>query len=534
MKDPSASAHGFINEPHIDWTLEANRKNMEEALLAVKSNFGKTYPIIINGRGFASSATLESFDPAREGILLGTTYSANDDLIFRAAEAALNSWYHWKKLDPQKRSEIILKTADIVSRKKFELASWLVYEISKPWDEAMGEIEEAVDFLRFYALLAEEYDKKTERQPWTRSEKNYTKYSPRGTTAAISSWNFPFSLLVEKIASSLMAGCPVLVKSAEQSPITGWLAVRCFLEAGVLPGMIAYLPGGAASGKAIISLDSITQITFTGSKEVGLLIAKAAAESSKFGFKRVDLETGGNNAMIICQSADLDKALLDVMHSKFSFNGQKCSALQRLILVGDKKDKWISDFIERISIESLEIGHPENPEITITALINKDAKNVFSQKIQKFKKTDSMLIYKERNDAFKGGAFVNPIIFYNIPDRLMTNEVLNEEIFGPALFVIYMPNIETAVKYVNAGEFGLTAGIHSELEEDINYFALNIRAGNIYIRRAMVGAKVDRQPFGGIKFSGMGNKVGTADRLKFYLDEVLVSKNLLSHGLLTQ
>lgn len=533
MKSFPISAHGFINEPHIDWTLEANRKSMKEALLAVKSNFGRTYPIIVNGRGFASSTILQSFDPAREDILLGTTYSANKDHIIRAADEALSSWDNWKKLGSQKRSEIILKTADIVSRKKFELASWLVYEISKSWDEAMGEVEEALDFLRFYALMAEEYDKKTERQPWIRSEKNYTRYSSRGTTAVISSWNFPFSLLVEKIASSLLAGCPVLVKSAEQSPITGWLAVRCFLEAGVLPGVIAYLPGGAVTGKTIISLDSITQITFTGSKEVGLLIAKSAAESSKFGFKRVDLETGGNNAMIICPSADLDKALSDVMHSKFSFNGQKCSALQRLILVGDKKDKWISDFIERISIESLEIGHPENPEITITALINKDAQNVFNQKIQEFKKTESMLIYKERSDALEGGAFVNPIIFYNIPDQLTTNEVLNEEIFGPALFVICMPNIATAVKYVNAGAFGLTAGIHSELEEDINYFILNIRAGNIYIRRAMVGAKVDRQPFGGIKFSGMGHKVGTAERLKFYLDEVSVSKNLLSHGLLT-
>lgn len=534
MKNFSEEARGFVNEPHLDWTFKKNREDMKKTLLAVKNNFGRTYPIIIDGREYTSSPELLSFDPAREDVLLGVTYNADEKLIFKAAETALNSWEDWKKLGSQKCSEILFKTAEIVSGKKFELASWLVYEISKPWDEAMGEIEETIDFLRLYASAAEEYGRKTERQPWVRSEKNYTKYASRGITAAISSWNFPFSLLVEKIASSLAAGCPALVKPAEQSPITGWLAARFFLEAGVLPGVIAYLPGGAATGKSIVGLDSVTQITFTGSKEVGLLIAKAAAESSKFGFKRVDLETGGNNAMIVCPSADLDRALQDVIRSKFSFNGQKCSALQHLILVGRREDGWIRNFIERISIESLEIGHPENPEVTITALIDKDAKNTFNQKIQKLKEADSTLLYKEKSGIFSSGAFVNPIIFHDIPEPLLTHEVINEEIFGPALFVIYMPNIEMAVKLINAGEFGLTAGIHSELQEDIDYFIENIRVGNIYARRVVVGAMVDRQPFGGIKFSGMGHKVGTAERLKFYLDEVSISKNLLSNGMLTQ
>ncbi len=287
-------------------------------------------------------------------------------------------------------------------------------------------------------------------------------------------------------------------------------------------------------GEALVNLREVTQITFTGSKEVGLRIAKTAIESSAKCFKRVDLETGGNNAMIICPSANLDKALQDAMRSKFSFNGQKCSALQRLIMVGKMEDKWVRDFIERISLDSLVLSHPENPEATLTALIDRDAQNSVNKKISAFKEVIPDIRFKERTGPIpETGAFVNPVVFCNIPNSLANNKIINEEIFGPVLFVFCLPSVESAVKFANSTELGLTAGIYSELEKDVDYFIKNTRAGNLYVRRAIIGAIVDRQPFGGIKFSGIGRKVGTAERLKFYLDEISVSKNLLSHGMLT-
>lgn len=516
---------GFINEPCIDWAVKENREKMRKALIMVRNDWGKAYPTLIDGREYFGQAILPSFDPACLSNILGIVYT--DERYVSIAT-------HADELSVIKRAEILFKTAEIISRKKFELAAWIVYEVSKPWDEAMGEIEEAIDFTRLYALAAKEYGKETRRQPQARSENNYTKYAPRGITAAISSWNFPFSLLVEKIASSLAAGCPVLVKPAEQSPITGWHAVKCFLEAGVPAGVIAYIPGGAKVGEALVSLSEVTQITFTGSKEVGLRIAKTATESSARCFKRVDLETGGNNTMIICPSANLDKALQDVVRSKFSFNGQKCSALQRLIMVGKSEDKWIRDFIERISLDSLVLGHPENPEAMLTALIDRGAQNLVNQKIHALKEIFPDISFRERTGLIpETGAFVNPVVFYNIPDRLANHKIISEEIFGPVLFVFSRPSVEAAVKFANSTEFGLTAGIYSELEKDVDYFIKNMRAGNLYVRRRITGAIVDRQPFGGIKFSGMGHKVGTAERLKFYLDEISISKNLLSHGMLT-
>lgn len=534
MKVLTETNSAFSNEQHIDWTALENREKMRKALIAVRNDWGKAYPSLINGCEYFGQAILPSFDPACFRDTLGIIYT-DEKYVCMAAHVAEVALLDWNELGVEKRGEILLKAAEIIKGKKFELASWLVYEVSKSWDEAMGEIEEAIDFIRLYALAAKEYGKETRRQPQVRSENNYTKYAPRGITAAISSWNFPFSLLVEKIASSLAAGCPVLVKPAEQSPITGWHAVKCFLEARVPAGVIAYLPGGAQIGEALVRRGEVTQITFTGSKEVGLRIAKTAAEFSTGGFKRVDLETGGNNAMIICPSANMDKALQDAMRSKFSFNGQKCSALQRLIMVGKMEDMWIRDFIERISLDSLVLGHPENPETTLTALIDKDAQNSVKQKVNTLKEIIPGICFKERSGLLpEMGAFVNPIVFYDIPDRLADHKIISEEIFGPVLFVFCLPSLEAAVKFANSTEYGLTAGIYSELEKDADYFLKNMRAGNLYVRRRVTGAIVDRQPFGGIKFSGMGHKVGMAERLKFYLDEVSISRNLLSYGMLTQ
>lgn len=526
----------FVNEPHVDWALESNREKMRKALIAAKCNFGGIYPILIDGKECEGSIAIYSADPARKNRLLGLTFNADRGHVDGAVSIARSCWSGWKNLSGERRGEILFKAAEIMSDKKFKLAAFLVYEISKTWDEAVGEIEEAIDFTRLYAFAAAEYEKEIKRQPNLRCEKNYTKYISRGITAAISSWNFPFSLLVEKIASSLAAGCPILVKPAEQSPISGWHAARCFLEAGVPPGLVAYLPGGAETGKLLVELGLVTQVTFTGSKETGISIAKSAAGASfSCGFKRVDLETGGNNTMIICPSADLEKAAEDVIRSKFSFNGQKCSALQRLIIIGDFKDKRIAEFIEKLSVESLKIGHPENPEVTVSALIDEDAQNSVNQKIKIFKDFSGGICFRESKSApVKEGAFVNPIIFFNIPQPLASHEIVSEEIFGPALFVFCADNLIEAVKFANFSEFGLTAGIHSELDEEIDYFVENIKAGNIYVRRPIVGAVVDRQPFGGIKFSGMGRKIGAPERLEFYLDEVSVSKNLLSHGMLAQ
>jgi len=523
----------FRNEPHIDWTNPENRILMLEALEKRKSAHQKQHPIIVDGLGYITSDTIFSYDPADKKRLVGLTFQPDKLLITCAEHSAIHGSQAWKKLSWEKRAEYLLKTAQIVRKKKFEIAALLIYEISKIWDEALGEIEEAIDFLELYAQTALEYGKDLTRQPYVQAERNLTRFIPRGTTVAISTWNFPFSLSVEKIASSLVAGCPVLFKPAEQAPIVGWYAVKYFLDAGIPPELLAYLPGSKEVGNILVTLPSVTQISFTGSEKVGRLIEKSALETSgNLGMKTSDLEMGGSNSLIICPSADLDEALAAVIRSKFSFNGQKCSALQRLILVGNRTDQWIKKFISRISLGSLNIGHPENPENNLlTAVIDGLAYQRITERIQRIYQQG--IWANEKAYSPEDGWFVRPIIFYNIPSEFYIHPDIQEEIFGPVLFILIAVSLNQALEIANSTRYGLTAGIYTGSTGDIDYFLEKIQAGNIYINRPIVGAMVDRQPFGGIKCSGKGKKVGTKEHLKFYLNEMTISQNLLSRGLKT-
>lgn len=523
----------FRNEPHIDWTNLENRKRMLEELKKRKLSNQRNYPIIVDGKAYTTEETLLSYDPANKNRLIGVTFQPDKLLIYCAEQSATHAGKAWRKLPWEKRAEYLLKTAEIIREKKFAMAALLVYEISKTWDEALGEIEEAIDFLELYARAALEYGKDLVRQPYIQAERNLTRFISRGTTAAISTWNFPFSLSVEKIAASLVAGCPVLFKPAEQAPIVGWYTVKYFLEAGIPPELISYLPGGKEVGNTLVTLPSVTQISFTGSEKVGRLIEKSALETSgKLGIKTSDLEMGGSNSMIICPSADLDEAMAGVIRSKFSFNGQKCSALQRLILVGSRADQWIKNFISRIFPGSFTIGHPENPENNLlTAVIDETAHQQIKERIQRISQRE---IYSmEKAFIPKDGWFVQPVIFYNIPPELYSHPDIQEEVFGPVLFILTAGSLDQALEIANSTRYGLTAGIYTGSTGDIEYFLEKIQAGNVYINRPIVGAMVDRQPFGGVKCSGKGKKVGTKEHLKFYLNEMTISQNLLSRGLKT-
>ncbi|MBI2048068.1 MAG: aldehyde dehydrogenase family protein, partial [Parcubacteria group bacterium] len=211
----------------------------------------------------------------------------------------------------------------------------------------------------------------------------------------------------------------------------------------------------------------------------------------------------------------------DWIYSKFGFMGQKCSALQRGIIIGDPKEKWVRDFCERLKVaaESIEIGHPKEARHTYGgALIDKDAYERVTNVIQTLSGTEDI-------HNTEGGYFIPPYIFTNVRE-----DIVASEIFGPVLYVSFAPTLEEAVRKANATEYALTAGIHSELQSQIEYFRTHIHAGNVYINRTITGALVERQPFGGYKYSGFGEKVGSSERVLFFSNAQSVSENLLRHG----
>ena len=532
----------FKNEPHMDWTKEKNRAAMQKALSKVKSEFGKSYPVVIDGNPSLSQKSFYSFDPATcnphddpnnfdlHRVIVGIAYTADAGDVDRAAQAAEKAFPEWRKLGVEKRAEYLLRAAEIMRERKFELAAWIIYEVSKSWDEAMGEVEEAIDFIELYVRESHFFFGEF---PTIRleSEENIFTAVPRGITAAISTWNFPIALIVEKIAASLACGCPVLFKPAEQAPVCGWMAVKCFLDAGIPSGLISYLTGRDETGKALVASQGITQIAFSGSVEAGIAINLSAAQTpGRYGIKGFEPELGGNNAAIVCPSAVHDAAIRDILHSKFGFNGQKCSALQRLILVGSSLDRTPKVIREGVieGAKSLEYGHPENPAYRYTSLIDSDAYKKVYERIEALK-CYANPCYERILKGFDRGYFMGPVIFDKIPSHL---GLVQEEIFGPVLMIFYARTLEDAVLLANSTPQALTGGIFTELESEIAYASENLEVGNFYANRPITGALVGRQPFGGFKFSGNGAKVGCPERLNFFLNKKTITINCERYGAL--
>lgn len=535
----------FRNEPHIDWSRKENISEMEKALREVRRQFGRVYPAVIGGKEYTAKRKLVSFDPAFNSFQagweincpnVGESFISDDTLVNKALQSALLAFSLWRHEPISKRAEILKKVANTIRERKFFIAAWLVYEVSKTWDEAIAEVEEAIDFVNLYTEAASEYSELS-FQPFIRAEKNFGKFVPRGITAAISTWNFPFALSVEKIVASLVAGCPVLFKPAEQAFVIGWEVVRCFLDAGVPQELIAYLPGDGETGALLVKSPFVNQISFTGSKEVGLRILRVAQQTPGFdGPKRVDVEMGGNNASLVFESAIRDMAIADWIKSKFGFNGQKCSALQRGIIVGSPKNRWVREFISRLgeAAESLNMGHPQFSENSCTGLIDLDAYNRMREKMVMLVKTlgkESVICGGDDFPEMEGW-FINPTIFQVSPEQMLRHPLIKEEIFGPVLFVCRVDDFESAIKLANSSDAALTAGIHTESKTEIDCFLESIQAGNIYVNRTITGALVGRQPFGGYKYSGLGDKVGSVHRLRFFMNEVSVSINLERHGMI--
>jgi len=519
----------FQNEPHINWTNQVSIKDMRKALKKVKKTFGKVYPIMISGKAhhMPDSQRFNSYNPAKkEECVVGVTYEANRELVEHAGKVACSTGNVWTGLNAITRTEILLKAAEVVRRRKFILASYIIYEVGKSWSEAMAEVEEAIDFIELYARSILDYSGPALLQPWIHSERNSIEWIPRGTTAAICPWNFPIALAVEPIAASLAAGCPVLFKPAEQSPVCGFQVMKCFLDAGVPSGMIAYLPGHGTTGDMIVRSKHIAQVCFTGSKEVGDKVMVAAKSTpSLFGSKEAACEMGSNNPMILCETADVDQALKDWIQSAFSYGGEKCSKGQRgIIVTEDPEAPWVRTFEKRLldAARSLNIGPTEDPQYQYGPLIDKKAYIDMNSRIDIFKPLTRDCVAGFRNDST--GWFIGPSIFIGLSHD---HPFVRKEIFGPVLFIFYASTIKEAVTLANSSDYELlTAGIHTYLKSEQLYFMKNMRAGNKYVNKPIVGAIVGRQPF------GHAAKIGLARRIEFFMKQEVVSIGFERHGTL--
>jgi RHH-type transcriptional regulator, proline utilization regulon repressor / proline dehydrogenase / delta 1-pyrroline-5-carboxylate dehydrogenase len=523
--DPRSMA-AFRNEPLADFSQAAARDAQQAALAEVRLQLGKSYPPIIAHHPSPTTAWIDSVDPSRKQEVVGRAGSATVNQTRDAVSAASAAFPEWRDTPVEQRSALLFKTASILRRRRCELTAWEILECGKPWREADADVAEAIDFCEYYARQMLELGRP--RQVHLPGEENDNIYEPRGVAVVIAPWNFPLAILCGMTTAALVAGNTVIMKPAEQSAVVAAKLMEAFIEAGALPGVVNYLPGlGEEVGPVLVSHPDVALIAFTGSRPVGLLINRQASEQlpAQDHVKRVIAEMGGKNAIIVDSDADLDEAVHGVAHSAFDYQGQKCSACSRAIVVGAAYDVFLERLIE--VTRSLKIAPADDPGCSIGPVIDGEARERIRGYIGRGREQCRLAYASELGDLEEQGYFVAPHIFAEVPP---TATLAQEEIFGPVLAVMKAADLGEALKIANGTQYALTGGLYSRSPEAIRLVKRKFRVGNLYINRKITGALVHRQPFGGFKLSGIGSKAGGPDYLLQFLVPRTITENTMRRG----
>ena len=514
--DEIRELQGFHNEALIDFSKRENRQRFAAILREVRAGW-QMRPRRTGGRW------LESINPADPNEIVGRVRQATLAETENAVDIAARFSPEWRARPAAERAKIIFKAAAIMRERRWHLAASELFEVGKGWREADADVCEAIDYLDYYGheMLRLSQRRETQQLP---SETNIYFYEPRGLAAIIAPWNFPLAILTGMTAAALVTGNCVLMKPAEQAPVMGTHLLDIFRTAGLPDDACQLLQGGGDVGAHLVRSPKIHLISFTGSRQVGLEILREAYthRPGQSHVKRVVCEMGGKNAVIIDNDADLDDAVVQVIDSAFSYQGQKCSAASRIILLSEVHERFVRRLVDAVA--SLKIGPPEDPRNAIGPVIDAEAHKRIAEYIQVGKREAKCVLEMA---APQGGFFIGPTIFRDVDPN---SRLAQEEIFGPVLAVLKANDINHALAIANDSEFALTGGIFSRSPAHIEQARREFRVGNLYINRGITGAIVERQPFGGLKLSGIGSKAGGPDYLLQFLEPRTVSENTSRHG----
>ena len=499
-------------------------------------------------RDFSQKAVRESYAAAIAKAQVPKV--ANDRTPEQAAEMvkqANAAFPAWRDTDHLVRCNVLVRAAALMRERRDELSAVMIKESGKTWREADADTCEAIDFCDYYARQAARLFERNRIGRFI-GELDEAIYQPRGVAVVIAPWNFPLAICCGMTVAALVTGNTVIVKPAEQTPGIAKMMYdiiqQALSEAKSPSGVFSFCPApGETTGAALVRDPRVALIAFTGSRDVGLDILNAIAPASPFSggkvsslshVKHVVCEMGGKNAVIIDTSADPDEAVLAVRHSAFGFQGQKCSAASRLIVVdpAGPKGPAITHFRERLveASRALTIGDQTKPGTDIGPVIDTQAAAKINGFIERAKK-DGLPSYSlplPANLPTSGpGAFVSPTIVWDVPE---THELAREEIFGPVLAVIHAKDFDDALRIANSVPYKLTGGVYSRKPSHLEQAKREFRVGNLYINRGITGALVARHPFGGFGMSGTGSKAGGPDYLLHFVDPRAISENTMRRG----
>jgi len=514
----------FRNEPLLDFSITVNRKHMADALEAIKKKINREYPLCIGDRVFRTDQEILSLNPARPHEVVGRVSSGARKEADAALEAALKVSKQWRNTDPKDRAAYLFKAAQEIRRIRVELAALEVIEVGKTWKDADSDVCEAVDYLEYYGREMLRLGKLKILGDYPGEDNEY-RYLPKGIGVVISPWNFPLAIATGMTSAAIVSGNCVIFKPSGLSPITGYKLFEVFKSIGLPSGVLQFLPGpGSKIGEYLVSHPAIDFIAFTGSKEVGLRIVQLASETAmgQRNVKKVIAEMGGKNAVLVDETADLDEAVQGIIESAFGYQGQKCSACSRVIVIGD----IFSILCERLreAIESMRLGPPEEPGIFLGPVIDGVAQKKIMEYVEIGKQEGKVLLERKVSGD---GFFIGPAVFIDVKPE---SRIATEEIFGPVLAIMRAKDNDEAIRMATESLYALTGGLYSRSPANIQKVKEEFLVGNLYINRKITGALVGRQPFGGFGMSGVGSKAGGPDYLLQFMNPVCTSENTLRRG----
>ncbi|WP_219210088.1 trifunctional transcriptional regulator/proline dehydrogenase/L-glutamate gamma-semialdehyde dehydrogenase [Variovorax boronicumulans] len=484
---------GRANAPGLDLSNEQRLASLSSALLHTANGDWLAQPML--AQPVAAGLRQPVLNPARHDDVVGQVQEATADDVERALQSAQDAFQIWQATPAIERADMLERSAEMLEGRMQPLLGLLVRESGKTLPNAIAEVREAVDFLRYYAAqVRTDFSNKTHR--------------PLGPVVCISPWNFPLAIFIGQIAAALAAGNTVLAKPAEQTPLIAAQAVQILHAAGLPPGVLQLLPGtGEIVGAALVADARVQAVLFTGSTQVARILQRVIAGRLDALGHPIPLiaETGGQNAMIVDSSALVEQVVTDVVASAFDSAGQRCSALRILCVQEDIAERTIE--MLQGAMSECTLGNPEHFSVDIGPVIDREAQQSLLQHIEamRAKGRPVFQVARAHGDDAARGTFVTPTLI-----EIERIDELEREVFGPVLHVLrYARNeLDGLLEQVNASGYGLTLGVHSRIDETIQKIVARAKVGNLYVNRNMVGAVVGVQPFGGEGLSGTGPKAG--------------------------
>lgn len=508
-------------EPYSDFSDPAVVAQIEEAIAAVKTQLGQDYPLHIGAEKLTTDTWISSYNPCQTSELIGRTAAASTDDVERAFDAAETAFADWKDWTMEARARSLIKLAAVMRRRKWELSAWEVLEASKNFAEAEADVAEAIDFCEYYARQALKLGEMVTGYDYP-GEENSSFLMPMGVGLVIPPWNFLLAILVGTSVAPVVVGNTVIVKPSPDTPIIAQKFMECLEEAGFPKGVINLVTGEDKEiGDYLVDNIRTRFINFTGSMQTGIRINERAAKVNpgQKWIKKVYLEMGGKDALIVDETADLDYAADAAVRGGYGFQGQKCSAMSRLIVVEDVYDALLEKFVARV--QELNVGAAEK-NAPVGAVINQKAVDKIMHYIDNGKVEARLVCGGERAEVegFEG-FYIQPTVFADVP---RSASIACEEIFGPVVAVMKAKDYDDALAIANSTIFALTGGVISKDRARLEQARREFNVGNLYLNRKITGALVGVQPFGGFNMSGSNSKAGGPDYLRLFMEMKTVSE----------